>query len=172
MERMLKIGEAAKLLDVTVKTLQRWEREGRLIPTERSPGNRRLYSQTQIAEFQENHSITPRRKQLIAYCRVNFPFDREDLDRQRETIQAFIEQRGWREVKFITEIGYDNNLLRPKFLTLIDDIADKQVKKLIVTAPNVLTRSEYKFFERFIKRNGCELIILSTYSEEALMHIP
>ncbi|WP_420826326.1 MerR family DNA-binding transcriptional regulator, partial [Rhabdochromatium marinum] len=36
-------GKAAKLLGVTVKTVQRWEREGRLIPVARTDSNRRLY---------------------------------------------------------------------------------------------------------------------------------
>jgi len=43
MESTLSIGKAAKLLGVSVKTLQRWEREGRLIPMARTDSNRRLY---------------------------------------------------------------------------------------------------------------------------------
>ncbi|MGK0674426.1 MAG: MerR family DNA-binding transcriptional regulator [Halothiobacillaceae bacterium] len=37
------------MLGVSVKTLQRWEREGRLIP--RTDSNRRLYTETQLREF-------------------------------------------------------------------------------------------------------------------------
>jgi len=44
-------GKAAKLIGVSVKTLQRWEREGRLIPVARTDSNRRLYTETQIREF-------------------------------------------------------------------------------------------------------------------------
>ena len=44
-------GKAAKLLGVSVKTLQRWEREGRLVPVARTDSNRRLYTETQIREF-------------------------------------------------------------------------------------------------------------------------
>jgi DNA-binding transcriptional MerR regulator len=43
--------QGAKLLGVSVKTLQRWEREGRLIPVARTDSNRRLYTETQIREF-------------------------------------------------------------------------------------------------------------------------
>jgi len=39
-------GKAAKLLGVSVKTLQRWDREGRLIPVTRTDSNRRLYTET------------------------------------------------------------------------------------------------------------------------------
>lgn len=44
-------GKAAKLLGVSVKTLQRWEREGRLVPAARTDSNRRLYTETQLREF-------------------------------------------------------------------------------------------------------------------------
>jgi len=43
MESPISTGKAAKLLCVSVKTLQRKEREGRLIPMARTDSNRRLY---------------------------------------------------------------------------------------------------------------------------------
>jgi transposase len=49
MESTISTGNAAKLLGVSVKTLQRWEREGRLIPVARTDSNRRLYTETQHA---------------------------------------------------------------------------------------------------------------------------
>ena len=42
MENTMSTGKAAKLLGVSVKTLQRWEREGRLIPVARTDSNRCL----------------------------------------------------------------------------------------------------------------------------------
>jgi len=38
-------GKTAKRLGVSVKTLQCWEREGRLIPVARTDSNRRLYTE-------------------------------------------------------------------------------------------------------------------------------
>jgi len=52
METTLTITQAAALLGVTVKTLQRWEREGRLIPLSRTQTNRRVYTLAQIRAFQ------------------------------------------------------------------------------------------------------------------------
>jgi DNA-binding transcriptional MerR regulator len=51
MESPISTGKAAKPLGVSVKTLQRWERERRLIPVARTDSNRRLYTETQIREF-------------------------------------------------------------------------------------------------------------------------
>lgn len=41
---MVSIHEAAEFLGVTAQMLRRWEREGKLIPDERTPGSRRRYN--------------------------------------------------------------------------------------------------------------------------------
>jgi putative resolvase len=46
------IAMAAKVLGVTVKTLQRWDREGKLVPLSRTQTNRRVYSLEQVRKFQ------------------------------------------------------------------------------------------------------------------------
>jgi predicted site-specific integrase-resolvase len=43
MEKTMGTGEAAPLLGTIVKTLPRWEREGRLVPAARTASNRRRY---------------------------------------------------------------------------------------------------------------------------------
>lgn len=41
MNKLLIINEAAEILRVSTSTLRRWEREGKLIPDERTRGNQR-----------------------------------------------------------------------------------------------------------------------------------
>jgi excisionase family DNA binding protein len=55
MESTLAIGQAAKRLGITVKTLQRWEREGRLVPAARTASNRRRYTESQLRAALESH---------------------------------------------------------------------------------------------------------------------
>jgi excisionase family DNA binding protein len=52
MKHTLTSTQAAKLLGVTVKTLQRWDREGRLKPVARTKTNRRVYTLAQVRAFQ------------------------------------------------------------------------------------------------------------------------
>jgi predicted site-specific integrase-resolvase len=44
MKKTMGIGEAVRLLGITVKTLQRSQREGRLVPSVRAANNRRCYA--------------------------------------------------------------------------------------------------------------------------------
>jgi putative resolvase len=58
MERTLGVGHAAKLLGITVKTLQRWERERRLIPAARTASSRRRYTEGQLrAALESKHAV-------------------------------------------------------------------------------------------------------------------
>ena len=50
MERMLPIGEAARALNVSVDTLRRWERAGRLA-THRDSANRRVVDEAEISRL-------------------------------------------------------------------------------------------------------------------------
>jgi DNA-binding transcriptional MerR regulator len=51
-------AQFAQLAGVSVKPLQRWEREGRLKPAARTPGNRRLYTPEQLNQLLNRVSKT------------------------------------------------------------------------------------------------------------------
>ena len=58
-------GELAKLCNVTVRTVQYYDKRGILIPTELSEGGRRLYSESDL-----------QRLKVICFLReVNVPID-------------------------------------------------------------------------------------------------
>lgn len=50
---ILSVGEAAKFLRVSVRTMQRWDLSGRL-KAARSSTNRRTYTRDQLASFVDN----------------------------------------------------------------------------------------------------------------------
>ncbi len=92
----LGIGHAAKLLGITVKTLQRWEREGRLVPAARTASNRRRYTESQLRAFLRLPSPdAPRR--IVA--------QRPDLANQRHTLEQFTAARGLAGVEYVEEVG-------------------------------------------------------------------
>ncbi|ACD82395.1 Transposon IS605 OrfB [Methylacidiphilum infernorum V4] len=67
MESTMSTGRAAKLLGVLVKTMQRWEREGRLIPAVRTDSNRRLYTESQLRDFLGlRHAVSEPTRLIIA----------------------------------------------------------------------------------------------------------
>ena len=100
---MYSTGKAATYLGVTVKTLQRWDREGRLVP-ERTDSGRRMYSQAALDEFMKRPVKTAPRG-AVAYCRVSSAAQRPDMKNQRRVLEEFCAARGVANVEFIEENG-------------------------------------------------------------------
>ena len=50
MEKTYNVSEAAKKIGVSVKTLQRWDRDGKLV-SRRTPSNIRFYTESQLREI-------------------------------------------------------------------------------------------------------------------------
>ena len=161
MEITISTGKAAKLLGVTVKTLQRWEREGRLIPIARTDSNRRLYTELQLREFIGLRHAVAAPTRLVAYCRVSSAAQKPDLANQRKVLEEFVIARGLANVEFVEEIGGVLNFKRKRFLALMDEIGRREVKTLILAHRDRLTRFGFEWFEHFARMNGCELLVLN-----------
>jgi predicted site-specific integrase-resolvase len=160
MMRRLSISEAAARLGVTVKTMQRWDRDGKLKPDSRTETNRRLYSEEQIARF-AGLSVKAEATRVLAYCRVSSAAQKPDLVNQRRVLEDFVVAKGLANVEFVEEIGGGLNFQRKKFLALMDDIAQHQVRTLILAHRDRLTRFGFEWFEHFAKTHGCEILVLN-----------
>ncbi len=167
MENTISTGKAAKLLGVAVKTLQRWEREGRLVPVARTDSNRRLYTEKQIREFIGLRNVASEPTRLVAYCRVSSAAQKPDLANQRKVLEEFVVAKGLANVEFIEEVGGGLNFKRKRFLALMDEIGRREIKTLILAHRDRLTRFGFEWFEHFAKTNGCELMVLN---QERLSH--
>ena len=81
----------AELLGVSVKTLQRWVREGTLKAT-RTPTNRRYYTYDQYLQFKGINTENDER-QVVIYARVstrNQIVNNEELSPQEELVQDIV----------------------------------------------------------------------------------
>lgn len=154
-------GKAAKLLGVSVKTLQRWEREGRLIPATRTDSNRRRYTEAQIREFIGLRNAVSEPTRLVAYCRVSSAAQKPDLANQRKVLEEFVVAKGLANVEFIEEVGGGLNFKRKRFLALMDEIGRREIKTLILAHRDRLTRFGFEWFEHFAETNGCEVLVLN-----------
>ena len=154
-------GKAAKRLGVSVKTLQRWEREGRLIPVARTDSNRRLYTETQLREFIGWQQTPERPTRLVAYCRVSSAAQKPDLANQRRVLEEFVVARGLANVEFIEDVGGGLNFKRKRFLTLMDEIGRREIDTLILAHRDRLTRFGFDWFEHYAQTHGCDILVLN-----------
>lgn len=59
-KRLVKIGEAAKLLGTTPATLRSWEKTGEVVPTRKTDGGTRYYDVADLQVF-DKEGLTARR---------------------------------------------------------------------------------------------------------------
>ncbi len=82
----------AELLGVSVKTLQRWDREG-ILTSNRTPANRRYYTYDQYLRFKGINTEADNR-QTIIYARVSTRNQKDDLINQVEFLKQFCNAKG------------------------------------------------------------------------------
>ena len=160
MENTYNTAEAAKLLGFKVKTLQKWDREGRLVPAYRTPTNRRVYTESQLNEF-IGRQTEQKRTRVIAYCRVSSNNQRPDLANQATIVREYCETLGYTNLEVITEVGGGLNFHRKRFLEIMDAVENFEVKALIVAHKDRIVRFGFEWFKRFLEKHHCELIVLN-----------
>jgi len=90
MSRLIKVGEAARLLGVTVQTLRKWERTGELVPDRKSEGGTRYYHRDRLLGRRNTEADL-----TIAYARVSSHDQKDDLKRQARRLESYCTARGW-----------------------------------------------------------------------------
>ena len=157
-----KAAEFARLAGVSVKTLQRWDRDGKLKPASRTPGNRRLYTQEQLNTLL--HRQPAEQRVTVAYLRVSSQAQKPDLANQRKALEQFCIAKGLPVDEWLTEIGGGLNFKRPKFLALVDRILQGEIGTLVIAHKDRLARFGYDLLMQLCESQGCQLVVLNTES--------
>jgi putative resolvase len=120
MSRFLKIGEAAKILGISVQTLRRWEATGYLLPHRKSKGNTRYYDLDRLIDKKVIENDLK-----VAYARVSSQDQKEDLKRQAEILAAYCAKQGW-NFQVIQDLGSGMNYQKKGLKQLISLILEKK----------------------------------------------
>jgi len=154
------VGEAARRLGKTVKTLQRWDRNGTLVAI-KTPSGRRAYSVELLRKAMGLADETTDRT-AVAYCRVSSQAQKPDLKNQRRVVEDFCIARGLANVEFIEEIGGGLNFKRKLFLSLVDRIIAGEVWRLILAHKDRLARFGFELLAHLCRTHKCELLVIDS----------
>ena len=89
--KLVSIHEAAQFLGVTPTTLRR-EREGRLLPDERTRGGDRRYDLVRLT--QEPDRLANHDRQTVAHAWVSSHDQKDDLERQKQVLELYCTRQG------------------------------------------------------------------------------
>jgi putative resolvase len=157
---MYSVTTFAKHIGVSVKTLQRWDREGKL-PAKRTVSGRRYYSEEDLA-VALNLEAVPIARRTVAYCRVSSPAQRPDLANQRAALERYAQEKQIRIDEWIIEIGGGLNFERKRFLKLVDAILAGEVKRVVIAHQDRLVRFGFALLKHVCEQKQTELVVLNT----------
>lgn len=149
----------AELLGVSVKTLQRWDRED-ILKAKRTPTDRRYYTYDQYLEFKGISNSNTNRK-IVIYTRVSTNGQKDDLKNQMEFLLNFTSSKGMIVDEIIKDIGSGLNYNRKKWNKLIEECMENKVDTIIITHKDRFIRFGYDWFERFLGKFNVKIIVLN-----------
>jgi putative resolvase len=159
MNKIYKLSEAAKYLDIYPKTLQRWDRDGWLV-AHRTQTNRRYYTQEQLDNWLNKKHETAKKEQ-VAYARVSSPHQRNNLKNQMSFIRNYCNAKGIILDEEISDIGSGLNYKRPKWNKLLKEVEQGKVGTIYITYKDRFIRFGFDWFEQFCQDHGCQIVVLN-----------
>jgi putative resolvase len=155
--------EAATLLGVTVRTLHRWELDGKIKST-RTVGGHRRYDVADLISNRSDSQLT------VGYARVSSHDQKDDLTRQILVLESYCAKHGW-GFEIIQDLGSGMNYKKKGLIRLIKLITSYQVERLVLTHKDRLLRFGSDLIFTLCEQFGTEVIIInrsddSTFEED------
>lgn len=147
----------ADKLNVSVRTLQRWDNSGKL-KAKRTPTNRRYYTENQYLQFLGKQ---PDDRKTVAYARVSTYVQKDDLKDQIGFIRQYANSKGIILDEAITDIGSGLNYNRKKWNQLLQDVEHGKIKTIYITYKDRFIRFGFDWFNRFCNEHDTKIIVLN-----------
>ncbi len=158
MKRLVSVGEAAKVLGVSITTLRRWEASGRLA-AEHTAGGHRRYDLAKLKPELFRVQDDARRR-TIAYARVSSHDQKDDLERQKQVLGLYCERQGW-TFEVIADLGSGMNYHKKGLKKLLVAIIDGQIGRLVITHKDRLLRFGAELVFAICEAKSVEVVILN-----------
>lgn len=97
----------------------------------------------------------------MIYTRVSTANQKDDLTNQIEFLKQYANAKGMIVDEIFEDIGSGLNYNRKKWNKLIDDCVNGDIKTIIIAHKDRFIRFGYEWFERFLKSNGVEIIVVN-----------
>jgi len=156
-ERVYKVSEVARMLNVSTVAVRKWIRAGKL-------GAKRVGKLWMIPESELKRFLgeKPSEVRAVVYARVSSHKQKKDgnLDRQVERLRAYCSARGYRVIDVVTDIASGLNEDRKGLLKLFDIVEKRQADVVIVAFKDRLTRFGFEYLKRYFESHGVKIEVV------------
>jgi predicted site-specific integrase-resolvase len=151
------IGEAAKELGVSIETIRRWDRAGK-INSERTPNGHRRYDLSKLSGV--TRKKIPEIRNTIAYARVSSHDQKLDLERQKKVLEMYCASQGW-TFEILSDLGSGMNYQKKGLKKLINEILTGKMGRLVLTHKDRLLRFGAELIFSICEANEVEVVIIN-----------
>ena len=144
---------------MSVKTLQRWDRDG-ILKANRTPTDRRYYTYDQYLQFKGIQTENDIRDTVI-YARVSTRNQKDDLQNQVEFLKQFCNAKGIIVNQCVEDFGSGLNYNRKKWNRLLDEVMANKIKAIVISNKDRFIRFGYDWFEKFCEKFNTKIIIVN-----------
>ncbi|WBW96502.1 IS607 family transposase [Oceanirhabdus sp. W0125-5] len=165
---MLSVSEASEYLGVSISTMRRWEKEGKLIP-HRTSGKHRRYDKNDLIKLRNRrHNV----KITVGYCRVSSKDMSEELKNQVNNVSQYCIAKGY-QFKIIQDLGSGLNYKKKGLDELIELICAEEIDRIVVNYKDRIIRFGYEIIAKLCDIYNVEIEVINhsedkEYEEELL----
>ena len=151
--RLVKIGEAARMLGTQPVTLRKWERTGELLPARKSRAGTRDHAVSDLLGVANESAPT------LCHARVSSHDRKADPGRQQAALEAYCAAKGWRS-ETIRDLGSGLNHRQQGLQRLWDPVPRRQIRRLVLTHKDRLLRLDAEPVFARCELQGIGIVIL------------
>ncbi|RBW68483.1 IS607 family transposase [Bacillus taeanensis] len=159
-----------KFLGVNPRTLQRWDKAGK-IEVVRTPTDRRRFPESEIKRLlgEEIKSLNILGRHLVIYARVSSHEQKKkgDLDRKIEAIKQKLDLRIYDNIEIISDVGSGLNDKRKGLSTIMEKAKNKTITDVAIRYKDRLTCFGFHYLKTFFESHGVKLMIVDDKSKES-----
>lgn len=163
-----KTGEVAELLNLNVRTIQQYDRDGKL-KVHRSEGNHRLFLREDLLEFLDRNGLlyddTEDARRDVVYARVSGHDQKKRGDLDRQAVYIIEHENHLQNPLILKEVGSGLNDQRKQLQKLLEMVCHDEVRTVYVTYKDRLTRFGYGYLETIFRCHGTDIKIMKDETE-------
>lgn len=169
-----KPGEAAKMLNVHVRTVQRYCDEGMMEFRLTETGRKMIYRDSLIRTLKAHQLLTDdsedcRKDAVYARVSTHKQKERGDLDRQIEKVCAFAATRNPRNLVIYSDMASGLNDNRKALNALMNEVMKGNINRIFINHKDRLTRFGFNYLKSICEYNRTEIIIISSEENNRTM---
>lgn len=160
----MKSNEVLRTLRISRQTLCAYVKNGTIKAT-KMPNGQYDYEEASVYGFL-NKDV---KRRTYLYARVSTQKQKADLANQVEALKQFAFLNGYQVSGIFSDIASGISFeKRTNFFTMLDDIINGKVERVIITYKDRLSRVGFELFQHLFGRYHCQIIVMSEVGSEKL----